>query len=164
MTFRHNEVNFKVKYEDHQKCSKSYFLKFLKVFSDHHVWHQNWPQGVWTSLCQVKFFMNLIHSQHLWLCDIWHTFYSPPTTYPHYPIHAICLTPCHIPPPLPHVPYPATYPHYPIPATWVPLLPYAPSLVTPSALVICPYPYHIAPTPCQKPPPLSHGLWQAEVV
>ena len=27
---------------------------------------------VWTSLCQVNFSMNLIHSQGVWLFDIWH--------------------------------------------------------------------------------------------
>ena len=30
-----NEVNFKVKHEDHRKCLKTYFMRFLKVFSDH---------------------------------------------------------------------------------------------------------------------------------
>ena len=38
MRFQHNEVNFEVRYEDHQNCSKTYFIDFLKVFSDHHIY------------------------------------------------------------------------------------------------------------------------------
>ena len=32
--FRHNKVNFKVKYEDHKKCSNTYFILFLNALID----------------------------------------------------------------------------------------------------------------------------------
>ena len=72
MRFQHSEVNFEVRYEGQQNCSKTHFINFLKVFSDHHMWGQNWPHYVWTSLCQVNFFMNLIHSQSVLFFDIWY--------------------------------------------------------------------------------------------
>ena len=31
MSFQHNEVNLEVRYEDHRKCSKTYFTNFTKV-------------------------------------------------------------------------------------------------------------------------------------
>ena len=45
---------------------------FLGIFDDIHILSENIPHYVWTSLCQVKFFMNLIQSQGVWLFDIWH--------------------------------------------------------------------------------------------
>ena len=138
MMFTHNEVNFKVKYEDHWKCSKTYCLKFLKVFSDHHMWHQNWPEGVWTSLCQVKNFMNLIHSQHLWLFDIWHRSMPLPYT----------PNPCEMPPPT--VTWPHGLPHVPNPCNMLPPLPlpYGPSPHhMPPLLPYVPTPCHMSPHP-----------------
>ena len=73
------------------KIGQKYFVKILKIFDEHHMWHQNWHY-MWTSLCQsilvnlqlfdffviwhqsfseylFIFFMNLIHSQAVWLFD-----------------------------------------------------------------------------------------------
>ena len=33
------------------KLFQKNFWDVLKVFSDHHMWPQNWPHCVWTSLC-----------------------------------------------------------------------------------------------------------------
>ena len=76
MKFTHNDVNFDVKYEGHQNCSKTLSMHILRVLSHHHMWHQNWHQYVWTSLCQFIFFVNLLHSPCVWLFDIWHLFDS----------------------------------------------------------------------------------------
>ena len=38
---------------------------------NHHIWRQNWPHYVWTSLCQVSF-VNLLHSQVIWLFNTWY--------------------------------------------------------------------------------------------
>ena len=61
-------------YEGHQNCSKTLFMYILRVFGDHHIWHQNLRQYAWTSLCQLFFFVNLLHSLCVWLFDIWHLF------------------------------------------------------------------------------------------
>ena len=74
MRFTHIYVNFDVKYEGHQNCPKILSMNILRVFSDHHLWRQNWHQYLWTSLCQLIFFVNLLHSLHVWLFDIWHLF------------------------------------------------------------------------------------------
>ena len=74
MRFTHNDVNFDVKYEGHQNCSKTLPMHILRVFGHHHMWRQNWHQYVWTSLCQFIFFVNLLHSPCVWLFDIWHLF------------------------------------------------------------------------------------------
>ena len=74
MRFTHIDVNFDVKYEGHQNCSKTLSMHILGVFGDHHMWRQNWCQNVWTSLCQFIFFVNLLHSLYVWLFDIWHLF------------------------------------------------------------------------------------------
>ena len=74
MRFTHIDVNFDVKYDGHQNCSKTLSMHILRVFGDHHMWHQNWHQNVWTSLCQFIFFVNLLHSLCVWLFDIWHLF------------------------------------------------------------------------------------------
>ena len=44
---------------------------FSRCFGDVHMWGQIWPHKVWTSLCQVLFFSNLLHSQGVWHFDIW---------------------------------------------------------------------------------------------
>ena len=74
MRFTHIDVNFDVKYEGHQNCSKTLSMHILRVFCHHRMWHQNWHQYVWTSLCQFIFFVNLLHSLCVWLFDIWHLF------------------------------------------------------------------------------------------
>ena len=74
MRFTHIDVNFDVKYEGHQNCSKTLSMHILRVFIHHHMWRQNWRQYVWTSLCQFIFFVNLLHSPCVWLFDIWHLF------------------------------------------------------------------------------------------
>ena len=75
MRFTHIDVNFDVKYEGHQNCSKTLFMHILRVFGHHHTWHQNRHQYVWTSLCEFIFFVNLLlYSPCVWLFDIWHLF------------------------------------------------------------------------------------------
>ena len=56
MRFTDIDVNFDVKYEGQQNCPKIISMDILRVFSDHHMWRQNWSQYVWTSLCQFIFF------------------------------------------------------------------------------------------------------------
>ena len=73
MRFTHIDVNFDVKYEGHQNCSKTLSMHILRVFG-HHMWRQNWHQYVWTSLCQFIFFVNLLHCPCVWLFNIWHLF------------------------------------------------------------------------------------------
>ena len=65
---------FDVRYEGHQNCPKILSMNILRVFSDHHLWRQNWCQYLWTSLCQFNFFVNLLHSPGVWIFDIWHLF------------------------------------------------------------------------------------------
>ena len=65
MRFTHNDVNFDIKYEGHQNCSKTLSMHIWRVFGHHRMWHQNWCQYVWTSLCQFIF---------LWTSSIVHVF------------------------------------------------------------------------------------------
>ena len=74
MRFTHIDINFGVKYEGNQNCSKTLSMYILRGFGHHHMWCQNWRQYVWTSLCQFIFFVNLLHSPCVWLFDIWHLF------------------------------------------------------------------------------------------
>ena len=37
MRFTHIDVNFDVKYEGHQNCSKTLSMHILRVFGDHHM-------------------------------------------------------------------------------------------------------------------------------
>ena len=37
MRFTHNDVNFDVKYEGHQNCSKTPSMHILRVFGHHHM-------------------------------------------------------------------------------------------------------------------------------
>ena len=75
----HNEVHT---YWRQFWCHIWWSLKSLKMsieiifgqFVDLHIWHQNWCQYLWTSLCQFIFFVNLLHSLHVSLFDIWHLF------------------------------------------------------------------------------------------
>ena len=57
MRFTHIDINFDIKYEGHQNCSKILSMYILRVFGHHHMWHQNWHQYVWTSLCEFFFFL-----------------------------------------------------------------------------------------------------------
>ena len=57
------------------KFGQKYFLcKFFRVFGNHYMWHQNWHQYIWISLCQ--FFVNLLHSPGIgcFFFDIWHLY------------------------------------------------------------------------------------------
>ena len=74
MRFTDIDINFDVKYEGHQNCPKILSVNILRVFSDHHMWHQNWRQYLWTSLCQFIFIVNLLHSPGVWFFHIWHLF------------------------------------------------------------------------------------------
>ena len=74
MRFTDIDVNFDVKYEGHQNCPKILSVNILRVFSDYHMWRQNWHQYLWTSLCQFIFLVNLLHSPGVWCFDIWHLF------------------------------------------------------------------------------------------
>ena len=76
MRFTHIDINFDVRYEGHQNCPKILSMNILRVFSDHHLWCQNWRQYLWTSLCQFIFFVNLLHSLGVWFFDIWHSFWQ----------------------------------------------------------------------------------------
>ena len=55
MRFTHIDVNFDVKCEGHQNCSKTLSMPILRVFCDLHMWRQNGRQYLWTSLCQFIF-------------------------------------------------------------------------------------------------------------
>ena len=74
MRFTDVDINFDVRYEGHQNCPKILSMNILSVFSDHHLWCQNWHQYLWTSLCQFNFFVNLLHSLGVSFFDIWHLF------------------------------------------------------------------------------------------
>ena len=80
MRFTHIYVNFDIKYEGHQNCSKTLSMHILRVFGHHHMWHQNWYQNVWTSLCQFIFLWtsSIVHVFHFLIFDIflttWHLF------------------------------------------------------------------------------------------
>ena len=154
MRFTNIDVNFDVRYEGHQNCPKILSMNIFRVFSDHHLWHQNWRQYLWTSLCQFNFFVNLLHSPGVWIFDIWHLFDNDIflTTWHLFDIlGANCpwasLPMCpiaHTPVPIVHVPqWPCDpYPLYPIPP--VPPLPICPIPLYPipqwASLPICPIP------------------------
>ena len=55
MRFTDIAINFDVKYEGHQNCSKTFSMHILRLFGHHHTWHQNWCQYLWISLCQFIF-------------------------------------------------------------------------------------------------------------
>ena len=74
MRFTDIDINFDVRYEGHQNCPKILSMNIFSVFSDHHLWRQNWCQYLWTSLCQFNFFVNLLHSLGVSFFDIWHLF------------------------------------------------------------------------------------------
>ena len=74
MRFTDIDINFDIRYEGHQNCPKILSMNILSVFSDHHLWRQNWRQYLWTSLCQFNFFVNLLHSLGVSFFDIWHLF------------------------------------------------------------------------------------------
>ena len=41
MRFTHIDINYDVKYEDYQNCSKTLSMHILRVFGHHHMRHQN---------------------------------------------------------------------------------------------------------------------------
>ena len=62
---KYKKVKHMVKYKGHQNWSKILHVYILRVFGHHTMWHQNWHQYVWTSLCQFIF---------LWTSSIVHVF------------------------------------------------------------------------------------------
>ena len=153
MRFTDIDTNFDVRYEGHQNCLKILSMNILSVFSDHHLWRQNWREYLWTSLCQFNFFVNLLHSLGVWFFDIWHLFdnltsfwyfgskspmgpLSPCGSYPctpllMHPIAHVAHTPCTPCAPIAHVPHtPVPYtpsgPHCPYPCTPLPMWPIPP--------------------------------------
>ena len=149
MRFTHIDVNFDVRYEGHQNCPKILSMNILRVFSDHHLWHQNWRQYLWTSLCQFNFFVNLLHSLGVSFFDIWHLFDNL-TSFWYFgsklPMGSIAHTPVPHCPCIPLPMYPIAYVAH-TPCTPYPLCPYCPC---------APYPLypiaHVAHTPCTPYP------------
>ena len=151
----HNEVHtywcqFYVRYEGHQNCLKILSMNILRVFSDHHLWRQNWCQYVWTSLCQFNFLVNLLHSLGVWFFDIWHLFDNL-TSFWHFG-YKLTMGPLPMCPiahtPVPHCP--CTHcPCDPYPCTPIAHLPHTLVPHTPSGSH-CPYaPYPLYPiSPC----------------
>ena len=144
----HNEVHtywcqFYVRYEGHQNYPKILSLNILRVFSDHHLWHHNWCQYLWTSLCQFNFLVNLLHSLGVWFFDIWHLFDNL-TSFWHFGYKSPMGPIAHVP----NCPYPCTpLSMYPLPMWPIPLYlycPFAPYPCTPYpqwvSLPICPIP------------------------
>ena len=150
MRFTHIDINFDVRYESEQNCPKILSMNILSVFSDHHLWRQNWRQYLWTSLCQFNFFVNLLHSLGVSFFDIWHLFDNltsfwyfgskspmgplspcgsyPCTPLPMWPIPLVPHTPCapiaHVPhTPVPYTPSGPHCPYAPYPCTPLPMWP-----------------------------------------
>ena len=177
MRFTHIDVNFDVRYEGHQNCPKILSMNILRVFSDHHLWRQNWRQYLWTSLCQFNFFVNLLHSLGVWIFDIWHLFDNltffwqldiflifweqiahgphcpcgpyPCTPLPMYPIAHMAHTPCT---PYPLCPY---YPCAPYPVPHTPSGPHCPYAPYPCTHCPCD-PLSMGPYPLYPIPPVPH--------
>ena len=171
MRFTHIDINFDIRYEGHQNCPKILFMNILRVFSDHHLWCQNWRQYLWTSLCQFIFFVNLLHSLgidfltfdiflttwHLFdnLTSFWYFGSKSPmgpiaqTPVPHYPCIPLATWPIPLVPHTPCAPYCpcAPYPCTPYPQ-WASLsiscIPLYPLPMWPIA--------HVAHTPCTPYP------------
>ena len=164
MRFTDIDVNFDLRYEGHQNCPKILSMNILRVFSDHHLWHQNWHQYLWTSLCQFNFFVNLLHSLGVWFFDIWLFFWQ----------HDIFLTTWYLfdilganrpwaPLPMYPIPlYPIAHvshcPHGPYPLYPIPLCLYCPCAPYPckqypqwASLPICPIP-PVPHCPCDPLP------------
>ena len=170
MRFTDIDINFDVRYEGHQNCPKILSMKILSVFSDHHLWCQNWRQYVWTSLCQFNFFVNLLHSLGVSIFDIWHLFdiflttwhlfdilganrpWAPFRHVAHTPVpHCPCIPLAMWPIPLvPHTPCApiAHVPHTPVPYTPSGLIAHMPHTPVPH----CP----CDPLPMWPIPPVPH--------
>ena len=170
MRFTDIDINFDVRYEGHQNCPKILSMNILSVFSDHHLWRQNWGQYLWTSLCQFNFFVNLLHSLGVSFFDIWHLFDNLTSFWQldiflifweqiahgsPFPMWLIPLYPIAHVSHCPHGPYPL----YPIPH--VPLLPMCPIPLYPipqwASLPMCPIPlYPIAHVTYCLRGPIAH--------
>ena len=160
MRFTDIDINFDVRYEGHQNCLKILSMNILSVFSDHHLWRQNWRQYLWTSLCQFNFFVNLLHSLGVSFFDIWHLFDNL-TSFGQLDIFLIFWEQiAHGPPfpmwliPLYNIAHVSHCPHSPYPL--YPMCPYCPCAPYPGTLYPsgphCPY----APYPV---PHVTHCLW-----
>ena len=172
MRFTDIDINFDIRYEGHQNCLKILSMNILSVFSDHHLWRQNWHQYLWTSLCQFNFFVNLLHSLGVSFFDIWHLFDNLTSFWQldiflifweqiaHGPPFPMWLIPLY---PIAHVthclcgPYPlcpiAHRPHTPVPIAHTPCAPYP---LWPYCL--CAPIAHVNHTPCAPLPigPMAH--------
>ena len=168
------------RYEGHQNCPKILSINILRVFSDHHLWRQNWRQYLWTSLCQFNFFVNLLHSLGVWFFDIWHffdnmtsfwqldiflIFWEQITHGPHCPCVPYPCTPYPCAP-IAHVPHTPSIPlpMYPLHMWCIPLVPHTPWAPLPIGpiplyplpiplypILLCPY-CPCAPYPCTQYP------------
>ena len=168
MRFTDIDINFDVRHEGHPNCPKILSMNILRVFSDNHLWRQNWRQYVWTSLCQFNFFVNLFHSLGVWIFDIWHLFDNLTSFWQfdifltiwhlfdilaHYFNHLSSSLPrgqggvkgytCMPPYPCTHRPY-VLYP--------IPMYPIAPYAHTPLPHTPCTLLPHVAHTPCTHCP------------
>ena len=161
MRYTDIDINFDVRYEGHQNCLKILSVNILSVFSDHHLWRQNWHQYLWTSLCQFNFFVNLLHSLGVSFFDIWHLFDNltsfwylgairPWAPFPHVAHTPVPHCPCTPLPtwPIPLVPHVPLLPTCPIPYTPVGLIAHMPHTPVPH----CP----CDPLPMWPIPPVPH--------
>ena len=150
-----------------QNVHRKYFWAILMTF----IWHQNWRQYVWTSLClfflwtsSIVQMFDYLHLTSFWQLDIflttWHLFEILGANCPWAPL-PICPYPCTPLPtyPIAHVTHCwcGPYPLYPIPP--VPLLPMCPIPLYPippvPPLPIGPMAYTPVPhTPCTLLPHL----------
>ena len=150
MRFTHIDVNFDIRYQRHQNCPKILSMNILRVFSDHHLWHQNWHQYLWTSLCQFNFFVNLLHSLGVSLFDIWHLFDNL-TSFWQLDIFLIFWEQIAHGPHCPCGPYPCI----PLPMWPIPLVPHTPCAHVPHTPVPIPpvgLIAHMSHTPCTPLP------------
>ena len=74
MRFTHIDVNFDIKYEGHQNCSKTLSMHILRVFGDHHMWHQKLTSKCVNLIMSIYFFCEPPPSACVWFFDIWHLF------------------------------------------------------------------------------------------
>ena len=74
MRFTHIDINFDIKYEGHQNCSKILFLSTFWGFLVTIIWDVK----IDINMCEPHyvnlFFVNLLRSPCVWLFDIWHLF------------------------------------------------------------------------------------------
>ena len=160
MRFTDIDVNFDLRYEGHQNCPKILSMNILRVFSDYHLWRQNWRQYLWTSSCQFNFFVNLLHSLGVWYFDIWH-FFDNMTSFWQLDIFLIFWEQ------IAHGPH---CPCIPLPMWPIPLVPYTPVPLLPMCLIpLYPIPpvglvAHMSHTPVPHCPCDPLSMWPIPLV